>query len=221
MVKIAPSLLAADFSRLGEAVRKAEEGGANYLHLDIMDGHFVPNISFGPAVVAALRPASRLTFDVHLMISDPDRYIPAFVEAGADLISVHVEACPHLHRTIQSIREHGVRAAVALNPATPLNGIEYILDQVDLVLLMTVNPGFGGQAYLPFVDEKIRRLNRWLTERELEVEVEVDGGITSATAPAAVAAGANVLVAGSAIFAAKDVAQAIKEIKDSVNFSIS
>lgn len=216
MIKVAPSLLAADYSRLGEEVAEIERIGVEYLHLDIMDGHFVPNLTFGPEVVAALRAQSRLLFDVHLMVQQPEKFIESFAKAGADLISVHVEACPHLHRVLQQIREWGVTPAVALNPATPIEHVTYILDEVGMVLLMTVNPGFGGQDYLSFVEPKISALKKMLELRNLEVDIEVDGGVNIKTAARAVAAGANVLVAGSFIFGAADRAKAIKNLK---NFS--
>ncbi|MEW6662659.1 MAG: ribulose-phosphate 3-epimerase [Bacillota bacterium] len=215
MIKIAPSLLAADFSRLGDAVRQIEEAGVEYLHLDIMDGHFVPNITYGPGMVKALRPLSNLVFDAHLMIQNPDAFIPAFADAGADIISVHVETTPHLHRTLQSIRERGVKPAVALNPATPLESVYYVLDQVEMVLLMTVNPGFGGQAFLSFVVDKICRLKELIESKGLEVDIQVDGGITPATAPLTVSAGAKILVAGSAIFGFPDVKKAVEDLRNS------
>ncbi len=198
--KIAPSILAAEFARLGEQVEAATAAGADWLHLDVMDGHFVPNISFGPLVVAALRPLTTLTFDVHLMIEQPERYLADFVQAGADRLTVHVETCPHLHRTIQQIHELGVQAGVALNPATPLDTVTEILAEVDLVLLMTVNPGFGGQRYIPHSTDKIARLRQQLVTRDLSPELQVDGGINVETAAEAVQAGASVLVAGSAVF---------------------
>lgn len=200
MIKIAPSILAADFARLGEQVREAEAAGADWLHVDVMDGHFVPNISIGPLIVAAIRPHSRLPLDVHLMIERPDDYLAAFAQAGADCISVHVEACPHLHRIVQRIRELGCRVGVALNPATPLSSLEEILPNIDLALVMSVNPGFGGQAYIPSSTAKIRRLRAMIDGLGLQVEIEVDGGVGSANAGAIAQAGASVLVAGSSVF---------------------
>ena len=199
-VRMAPSILAADFTRLGEQVREAEAAGADRIHVDVMDGHFVPNISMGPLVVEALRKITRLPLETHLMISNPDQYLEAFAKAGSTSLLVHVEGNNHLHRTIQSIRGLGLPAGVVLNPATPTWSIEEVIDMVDLVLVMTVNPGFGGQQYLPETEAKIRSLRRLLDQRDLFVELEVDGGITAASAPRAVAAGARVLVAGSSIF---------------------
>ena len=217
MVKIAPSILSADFARLGEQVAEAEAAGADYIHIDVMDGHFVPNITVGPLVVEAVRRTTRLPLDVHLMIEAPERYIARFAEAGADIITVHVEACPHLHRVVQQIKGLGVQAGVSLNPATPLASLEEILGDVDLVLVMTVNPGFGGQEFIAGMLSKIRRLRRRLDERGLKCELEVDGGINAETAPEVVAAGANVLVAGQAIFGAEEgVAEAMRRIRESV-----
>lgn len=216
MIKIAPSILSADFARLGEQIAAAEAAGADYIHVDVMDGHFVPNITVGPLVVEAARRATKLPLDVHLMIEAPERYIARFAEAGADIITVHVETSPHLHRTVQRIKELGARAGVSLNPATPLNTLEELLPYVDLVLLMTVNPGFGGQEFIPTMLPKIRRLRDILTERQLSIELEVDGGINAETAPQVVAAGANVLVAGAAIFEAEEsVAEAVRRIRES------
>lgn len=202
-VKLAPSILSADFTRLGDQVREAVSAGAEYIHVDVMDGRFVPNITIGPLIVQALRPlATELNaiLDVHLMIADPDRYIDAFAAAGADIITVHVEAAPHLHRTVQAIHERGVKAGVTLNPATPLTALAEILPYVDLVLIMSVNPGFGGQSYIPTSTAKIRRLRQMLTAVKSQAEIEVDGGIKAHNAAEVVAAGADVLVAGSAIF---------------------
>ena len=211
-VGIAPSILAADFSRLGEEIRVVEEAGAYAIHVDVMDGHFVPNITIGPPVVAGMRRATKLPLDVHLMIDEPDRYIPAFVEAGATNITVHVEALKHLDRTIEFVRSHGVRVGVALNPATPLSAVEHVLDTVDMVLVMTVNPGFGGQKFIPYTSRKIRRLREMIDEQRLECAIEVDGGIDMETLPDVVSSGASVLVAGSAIFGAEDPAARLKEM---------
>jgi ribulose-phosphate 3-epimerase len=213
MIKIAPSILSADFSRLADEITDVEKGGADYIHVDVMDGHFVPNITIGPLIVEAIRPVTRLPLDVHLMIENPDQYIPAFAKAGADILSVHVEACPHLHRTIHHIKSHGVKAGVVINPATPVESIVHILDDVDLVLLMTVNPGFGGQKFIHSVVPKIQQVADLVRERGLKTEIEVDGGINEETARLCVNAGANVLVAGSAIYQAKDRQQAIAAIR--------
>jgi len=200
MVKIAASILSADFSRLAAQIQEAEAGGADYIHVDVMDGHFVPNLTLGAPVLSAMRPASRLPYDVHLMIESPERYVEDFARAGADIITVHQEACIHLHRVIEQIKELGKRAGVAVNPATPAGSLEEILPFVDLVLVMTVNPGYGGQSFIPTMPEKIAAIRRQILDRRLQVELEVDGGIAAETAGIVVGAGASVLVAGSAIF---------------------
>lgn len=216
-IRLAPSILSADFGRVGEQVAEAAEAGADYIHVDIMDGHFVPNITIGPPVVAAIRRHTQLPLDVHLMIESPERYIPQFVEAGADIVTVHVETCPHLHRTLQSIRELGVKAGVTLNPSTHLSAIDEVLPVADLVLVMSVNPGFGGQKFIESSVDKVARLRRRLDELGSEAELEVDGGITAETAPRVVEAGANVLVAGAAVFNEKEsVSQAIARLRESL-----
>jgi ribulose-phosphate 3-epimerase len=213
MVKIAPSILSADFARLGEEIKDVEIGGADYIHVDVMDGHFVPNITIGPLIVEAIRPITALPLDVHLMIENPDQYIEAFAKAGADYITVHVEACKHLHRTIHFIKSFGVKAGVVLNPATPVETIQHVLSDVDMVLLMSVNPGFGGQAFIPEVTKKIKTLRRMIDEKGLQVEIEIDGGVNELTAKLCIEAGATVLVAGSAIYNQKDRAKAIATLK--------
>lgn len=212
--RIAPSILSADFSKLGEDILEVERGGADWLHVDVMDGHFVPNITIGPLVVQAIKPRTQLPLDVHLMITNPDQYIPDFVKAGADIISVHVEATAHLHRTLQLIHSLGAKAAVALNPHTPLVMIEHVLSDLDMVLLMTVNPGFGGQKFISNMLPKIKSLRQMLDDRGLQhVEIEVDGGINPETSRLVREAGANVLVAGSAIYSSADRAAAIRDIR--------
>jgi ribulose-phosphate 3-epimerase len=213
MVKIAPSILSADFARLGDEIKDVEIGGADYIHVDVMDGHFVPNITIGPLIVEAIRPITKLPLDVHLMIENPDQYIEAFAKAGADYITVHVEACKHLHRTIHFIKSFGVKAGVVLNPATPVETIQHVLSDVDMVLLMSVNPGFGGQAFIPEVTKKIKTLRRMIDEKGLQVEIEIDGGVNELTAKLCIEAGATVLVAGSAIYNQKDRAKAIATLK--------
>jgi len=214
MKLIAPSILSADFSRLGEEIKAVEAAGADWIHVDVMDGHFVPNITIGPLIVKAARRSTKLPLDVHLMIENPDRYIPEFVEAGADLLAVQVETCPHLHRTIQMIREGGVRPCVVLNPATPLSAVEWILEDVDVVMIMSVNPGFGGQKFIPASLERIRLLRKMRDERGLSTLIEVDGGVNANTIGDVAAAGADVFVAGSAIYGTEDYAAAINQFRD-------
>ncbi|MED4202628.1 ribulose-phosphate 3-epimerase [Neobacillus mesonae] len=213
MVKIAPSILSADFSKLGEEVSAVEAAGADYIHVDVMDGHFVPNITIGPLIVEAIRPVTKLPLDVHLMIENPDQYIEAFAKAGADYITVHVEACRHLHRTIQNIKSFGIKAGVVLNPATPAATIQHIISDVDMVLLMSVNPGFGGQKFIPEVLTKISQVKQMADEKGLNIEIEVDGGVNPDTARQCASAGANVLVAGSAIYNQENYANAISQLK--------
>lgn len=214
MVKIAPSILSADFSKLGADVERVERAGADYLHIDVMDGHFVPNMTIGPVVVKALRKNSSLIFDVHLMIENPDLYIDEFAGAGADIITVHAEACPHLHRTVSNIKERGIKAGVAINPASSPAFIEYVLPMVDLVLVMTVNPGFGGQSFIKEMIPKISIVKDMIDSAGTGAEIEVDGGINPETASLVAGAGANVLVAGSAIFSSRDPAAAVKMIRE-------
>jgi len=214
MVKIAPSILAANFAKLGEEVLEVEKAGAELIHIDVMDGHFVPNITMGPIVVEALRPLTKLPLDVHLMIENADRYIEAFAKAGADYITVHVEASPHLHRTIQLIRSFGVKPGVVLNPHTPIESIQHVLEDIDMVLFMTVNPGFGGQKFIHSVVPKVKQLADLIKERNLSIEIEIDGGINAETIIPCVEAGATIFVAGSAIYNAPDKGQALQDIKN-------
>ncbi|WP_064093752.1 ribulose-phosphate 3-epimerase [Rossellomorea aquimaris] len=215
-MKIAPSILSANFAELGNEIKDVEKGGADYIHIDVMDGHFVPNITMGPMVVKAIRPLTTLPLDVHLMIENPDQYIEAFADAGADYITVHVETCPHLHRTIQLIKNQGVKAGVVLNPATPAESIKTILQDVDMVLLMTVNPGFGGQSFIPSVVPKIKQIRTWAQEVNPTLEIEVDGGINPETLALCAEAGADVFVAGSAIYNRSDRGEAIAELKNAI-----
>ncbi|MGN7478644.1 ribulose-phosphate 3-epimerase [Solibacillus silvestris] len=213
MIKIAPSILAADFAKLGEEVKEVEAAGAELIHIDVMDGHFVPNISFGAIALEAIRPHSALPMDVHLMIENPDQYIEQFAKAGADYITVHVEACRHLHRTIQLIRSYGVKPGVVLNPHTPIESIQHVLEDVDMVLFMTVNPGFGGQKFIESVVPKVEALSKIIKERGLTIDIEIDGGINAETIVPCAKAGATIFVAGSAIYSKEDRAKALQEIK--------
>jgi ribulose-phosphate 3-epimerase len=214
MIKLAPSILSADFARLGEQIDEVARAGADYIHVDVMDGHFVPNITIGAPVVASIRPITSLPLDVHLMIERPERYISDFVNAGANIITVHVEACPHLHKTIRLIKELGARAGVSLNPATPLGAVEEFIPHVDLILIMSVNPGFGGQSFIPETLPRIASMRKILDDRKLSAELEVDGGITADNAPDIVKAGANVLVVGNSVFRAEEgISQAIQRLR--------
>ena len=217
---IAPSILSADFARLGEEVRAIDEAGADWIHVDVMDGHFVPNLTIGPGVVKALRPHSRKPFDVHLMISPVDPFLDAFADAGADIITVHPEAGPHLHRTVQRVKALGKKAGVSLNPATPAKMLDYVLEELDLVLVMSVNPGFGGQRFITSQLKKIEAVANRVSKESLDVIVEVDGGIDPETAPLVVAAGASILVAGSAVFGQPDRGAAMEAIRNSVSVRV-
>ena len=217
MIKLAPSILSADFARLLEDVKKVEKAGCEYLHIDVMDGHFVPNITLGPGIVKSLTKDVNMVFDAHLMIENPDNYIKEFADAGCDIIVVHQEACTHLHRTIQNIKSHGIKAGVALNPATPIETIKYVLQDVDMVLLMSVNPGFGGQSYIPVVTEKIKELKALIDKMNLDIDIEVDGGVKPSNIAEVVNAGANVIVAGSAIFNAGNIDEAVKSLRENAS----
>ncbi len=210
MIKISPSILSASFDNLLSDIKIVEEAGVDMIHIDVMDGHFVPNITIGPLVLNSIRNKTKLPFDVHLMISDPDKYVEEFINSGADIITVHVEACTHLHRTIQNIKALGVKAAVSLNPATPLNTIEEILEELDMVLIMSVNPGFGGQKFIKKSIDKIERLKKMIDDKNLNIDIQVDGGISTDNVKEVVDAGANVIVSGSAIFKSDN-------IKDTIN----
>ncbi len=212
-MKLAASILSADFSNLLRDIETLEEAGCNMLHIDVMDGHFVPNITMGPLVIESLKGKTELIFDVHLMIENPDRYIPQFAEAGAHIITVHSEACPHLHRTIQLIKDHNIKSAVALNPATSLGQLEYILEDLDMVLLMTVNPGFGGQSLIKSTLPKIKALRKMIDDRGLDVDIQVDGGIKLDNVKTVIEAGADIIVAGSAIFDSKHIKSTVKQFK--------
>lgn len=221
MFKLAPSLLSADFSDLKNEIRKAEEGGADLFHLDIMDGHFVPNLTFGPMIVKAIRKLTHLPLDSHLMISNPDQYIEEFREAGSDIITVHFEACTHLHKTITRIKETGAKAGVSINPATPVHAIEEIIDYVDMLLIMSVNPGFGGQKFIESTIRKVIQARKIVTERNLKVEIEVDGGINLNNVELLLEAGADIIVAGSSIFNSNDVTDTVKKFKEKfLNYEI-
>ena len=216
MFKIAPSILAADFANLASEIKAVEEAGADWLHIDVMDGHFVPNLTIGPPVVASLRKVTGLPLDVHLMIEKPDNYLEAFAQAGADILTVHVETCPHLYRTLESIHKLGKKAGVALNPATPLSFLEPILEEVDLILIMSVNPGFGGQKFIPQALSRIQTVREWIKKYNLKVDLEVDGGISENTLSEVVKAGANVFVAGSAIFSKNDYNKIIRQFREKI-----
>jgi ribulose-phosphate 3-epimerase len=221
MKKLAPSILSADFSRLGEEVAAVTEAGADYIHVDVMDGHFVPNITIGPLVVEAVRLSTHLPLDVHLMISEPDLYLEDFINAGANTVGVHAEALPHLHRTVQRIKELGARASVTLNPSTPVVAVEHILDQVDQILIMTVNPGFGGQAFIETMIPKIKTAREIIDKKGLQVEVEVDGGINGETIGEVARAGADVFVAGSAVFSTPDYTETLKLFREKIKEALS
>ena len=217
MGKISPSILSADFSRLGEEIKAVEQAGADYIHIDVMDGHFVPNITIGPLIVKAAKKVTKLPLDVHLMISEPDKYLDDFIEAGSDILTVHVETCPHLNRTISYIREKGVKAGVSLNPSTPLTSLDYILEFVDMVLIMSVNPGFGGQKFIENTIQKIELLRILIDKNNLDIELNVDGGINVDNIEKIAKAGAGVFVSGSGIFNTEDYKKTITLMKDLIN----
>ena len=217
MTKIAPSILSANFAKLGEEIKEVEQAGADYIHVDVMDGHFVPNITIGPLIVEAIKPVTNLPLDVHLMIENPDQYIPTFAEKGASIITVHQEACPHLHRTIQLIKDMNVQAGVVINPATPIEMITEILSYADLVLIMTVNPGFGGQSFIHEMIPKIKAIAELREQNNYQYEIEIDGGVNVETAKLCTDAGADVLVAGSAIFNESDRKKAIEDLRKAIN----
>lgn len=213
MIKISPSILSADFSKLGEEIKKIDQGGAEMVHIDVMDGHFVPNLTLGAPIVSALRKVTTRVFDVHLMVENPQDYVIPFAKAGADIFTFHIETAPHVHRIIQNIKENNMKVGIALNPGTPLTMINEILDDLDMVLLMTVNPGFGGQKFIPSVLKKIKELKKIITERNLNIDIQVDGGINKVIAPQVIAAGANILVAGSAIYGSDNIAKSIEDLR--------
>ncbi len=220
MVKISPSILSADFSNLLADIKKVEEAGCDLLHIDVMDGHFVPNITLGPMIIEALRQRTQLLFDVHLMIEKPERYIKDFLSAGADILTIHTEACVHLHRAIYDIKNSGIKAGVALNPSTPLTSIEYILDDLDMVLIMTVNPGFGGQSFIPTMLDKIKKLKTIIRERGLNIDIQVDGGINPQNIHLLTGAGANIIVAGSAIFNSENIKDRVELLENNAKMGL-
>ncbi|NLO93811.1 MAG: ribulose-phosphate 3-epimerase [Clostridiaceae bacterium] len=214
MIKVAPSILSADFSKLGEEIKKIEDSGAELVHIDVMDGHFVPNITIGPLIVSAIRPLTNLTLDVHLMISEPDKYVDVFKDAGADIITVHAEAATHLDRLVSRIRQLGIKAGVSLNPSTHESCLEYVLDKIDMVLIMSVNPGFGGQSFIEGMTDKISSVKKAITKRNLNVDIQVDGGVNLDTVSKVTGAGANILVAGSAFFGSENPSEFVRMLKE-------